>query len=273
MPAKSKRTNKNQPNRGRKANTRPRPKPKPGPEVDAMRWPKARQLALAAFVVILGSGIAYVVASQTPDTWESVSELEYRGNSFVETAAISAASRTEIEGVALQYDLTADDVEERFVVRQIPNSEVLELRYRDEDRARALDVLSSLTDVIIDRATNSGLETQIEIVQDELERVRTDRDARRSDVDAIDAETDTSTDASASAAVEEIAVLSGQVADLELRLVDLQLRRVEEAPVIVTAPYTTTEPVGPKPMQAAVLGAVAGFAVALALLLAATRQK
>jgi len=228
-------------------------------------------IAFAVLLVLLGGVAAFVISAQSAELWEARAELEYRGQSFVETAAISAASRTEIASVAAEFGLPVDDVEERFLVVQAPNSQILELRFHDEDRDRSLALLGEMTDAVVARSGDSGLEAQILLVQQELDRLQTNLDTRRAAIEGLSAAAPTTP--AVTADIEQIVVLSRQVADLELRLVDLELREVEEAPVVVTAPYLVSEPSAPNPFRRAMLGALAGLGFAVASLVVIAKRR
>lgn len=227
-------------------------------------------IAFAILLVLLGGVAAFVISSRSVEVWEAKAELEYRGQSFVETAAISAASRTDIARVADEFGLPVDDVEERFLVVQAPNTQILELHFYDEDRDRSLAVLGEMTDAIVAQSGDSGLATQILLVEEELDRVQADLDTRRAAIDGLPV---APTSPAVTADVEQILVLSRQIADLELRLVDLELREVEEAPVVVTAPYLLSEPSAPNPIRRAMMGALAGLAFAVASLVVIAKRR
>lgn len=226
-------------------------------------------VAAAFALIVLSAGIAYVVGSQSAEVWSARSEIEYRGQAFVETAALTASSRTALAEVAQRFDVPIDEITDSFTVAQAPNTEVIQLEFQAENDTQVLDILDALTTAFIDRSGDRGLGARIELVQAELDRLQSLLDLRSASVNALDPESVASPAAASS--IDELGVLRDQIADLEIRMVDLRLEQIEEAPIVVTAPYLDPEPASGAPLRTAALGALAGAAVAAAAAVALKR--
>ena len=118
------------------------------------RFSLRMQLVILALAPILvGSVIAFVVASLSPTLFAARSEIVVnvatmdwsRAERFLATQLIIAKARTTLEPISLAYKIPLRDLQKDVKVELIGSSDVIAIQYANSDPALALDVVKALT--------------------------------------------------------------------------------------------------------------------------------
>ncbi len=209
--------------------------------------------------------VAYLWSASKPDVFAARSEIQYGGDTWVETQAEALRSEDLYLPIAAAEGIEPTDFVENLVAGQVPGTQILGIEYHSRDAQQALRIVSTYTDTYMERF-------YIEPVS-EAERILSSRigvlETELADVEAADiAAALTNTDpnptaeqlqyrAQATSIRLELGSLKEQLTDAELET----LRLSNDQPTVSTAPFILDEPVEPKPVKRAVLGGLLGAAL------------
>ncbi len=236
-------------------------------------WRTLLGIVLASIVVTaVCAQIAYGLATLQPNVWEARSEIEYRGQAWVETASAELSSRSRIEVVAAEYNIPIKKFEERLTAGAVPGTQLLAYSYRDEDPNVALGVVQRLTDSYLAPPETSSADSVQRIV-DEIDELNAQLEGAKVELAAASGPVELPASSAERVAESEVNRLQNLLTTAEDRLLEAELAQISEAdemPGVVTAPYVLPEPVEPKPLRRAALGVIVGLlcsAVLAALIL------
>lgn len=227
-------------------------------------------------VVALGAEVAYLWASSRPDVWLARSEIEYRGVSWVETQSVAVNSRSLTEPIADSFGISLIDFQRRLTAGQVPGTEVIRVDFRGEDQAQNVEIVRAYTSAYMDGLSDDSLTRGVDLIEAELESLRVELAVAEADLAALPpVRPDAVTPTEQLELRSRTQMLREQISQLEVRQVEKELQRIDQElnrPVIISAPHSLPEPIEPKPLRRAVLGALAGALVASALAYALVRS-
>ncbi|MDI2029617.1 hypothetical protein QFW96_13385 [Saccharopolyspora sp. TS4A08] len=216
----------------------------------ALLWPK--EYAARA-------DILYEISTEKPTGF-------LREDRSLTTQLVTLRSRQVLGPVAVANGVPVENIEKQVTISLLDSSEIIQVEARAGDR----DTAQNLTRDIVDRyqqvvRTQDGnqaagyLNTQLSQVQGGLAKARTDLESQRAQ------------QAYSGIGTAKLAAAEAQVQDLSDREQNLR-RQLDEITVaqmdaprteVVVPPYGVPDPVSPRPVFAAVSGALAAFVVAL----------
>lgn len=220
--------------------------------------------ALLAGIVIMGvtAQMAYLAESLQEEVWMSRAEVEYRGNSLVETIAVAMNSPGVWGPIAVQNEIPIKDFEERYRAEVVGGTQALSVEFESTDPVLAQKVVSEVIEsfllqfaIVDDSEQNLTLEEYLDnlratesdllgVLGNTDELTRNEQIDRRNELIAV-----------RQAITQILLRLDGRFTDLEV-LSELQ-------PRVISDPYVLPEPIEPEPVKMAVVGAGAGGLLAV----------
>ena len=236
-----------------------------------------RLLALVLAMVMLGAAAGYVGALLWPKEYAARADILYeistekptgflREDRSLTTQLVTLRSRQVLAPVALANGVPVERIEKQVTISLLDSSEIIQVEARAGDR----DTAQNLTRGIVDRyrqvvQTQDGneatgyLNTQLGQVQDGLAKARTQLSSQR-------AQQGYGATGSAQLASTEAQVqgLSDREQNLRRQLDEITVAQMNAPRTeVVVPPYGVPDPVSPRPVFAAVSGALAAFVVAV----------
>lgn len=236
-----------------------------------------RLLALVLAMVMLGAAAGYVGALLWPKEYAARADILYeistekptgflREDRSLTTQLVTLRSRQVLAPVALANGVPVERIEKQVTISLLDSSEIIQVEARAGDR----DTAQNLTRGIVDRyrqvvQTQDGneatgyLNTQLGQVQDGLAKARTQLASQR-------AQQGYGATGSAQLASTEAQVqgLSDREQNLRRQLDEITVAQMNAPRTeVVVPPYGVPDPVSPRPVFAAVSGALAAFVVAV----------
>jgi len=235
-------------------------------------------VAITLFTVLLtflAAGGAYLVADRGDTVYGARAEIVFDAGSVDSTAqserlmanqVVVARSRGVLAPVAASTGVAVTELEDALSASVVGESSVVRLTVSSPDPAQATRLVEAIADAYVAEVAKNAM-SEAETFLDQSIGAVNDEQARVAErLVAIDA---AQPDADAPATAEERLLelqaenLFQQLGVLQSRLVDAQLQAGERArATLVGSPYALDEPLGPKPSQAAAIGALAGLAIA-----------
>ena len=220
--------------------------------------------ALLAAVVIMGitAQLAFLAESAQEEVWLARAEVEYRGDSLVETIAVAMSSPGVWGPIAVQNGISIEDFEKHYRAEVVGGTQALGVEFEDPDPQLAQRVVSEVIEsfllqftVVDDTEQNETLERYLEnlrATEDELllildegnELTRNEQIDRRNELIGV-----------RQAITQILLRIDGRATDQEL------LSEVQ--PRVISEPYVLPEPIEPEPLKMAVVGAGAGGLLAV----------
>ena len=236
-----------------------------------------RLLALVLAMVMVGAAAGYVGALLWPKEYAARADILYeistekptgflREDRSLTTQLVTLRSRQVLAPVALANGVPVERIEKQVTISLLDSSEIIQVEARAGDR----DTAQNLTRGIVDRyrqvvQTQDGneatgyLNTQLGQVQDGLAKARTQLASQR-------AQQGYGATGSAQLASTEAQVqgLSDREQNLRRQLDEITVAQMNAPRTeVVVPPYGVPDPVSPRPVFAAVSGALAAFVVAV----------
>ncbi len=229
--------------------------------------PSWRVLLGAALVGVVIMGLtaqaAYLTERLQADVWLARAEVEYRGDSLVETIAVAMNSPGVWGPIAVEYGYDIKDFSEDYRVEVVGGTQALSVEFEDTDPERAKAVVSDVIDafiaqftVIDDSRPNDTLERYLEglrVTETDLLTTLASPDALTRN-EQVDRQNELI--AVRQAITQVLLRLDGRAEELD------QLEQLQ--PRVISAPYVLPEPIEPEPEKMAVVGAGAGLMLSLA---------
>ena len=242
-----------------------------------------RFLAYALAIVIACGALAYGVSAMGTKTYGARTTIYYPLNAALSTGsflredrALSSAmvdmeSHRVLDPVAAQFHLTFDALAKKEIVSVLQDSEVIQIEVDDRSASQAKSIAGAIASSYLkqvpnqDETTAAFLNKQIAGINNQLGTLQTqfnDLESRRQSQASITNPNPPESPAELSVQ-SQINNLNGQVTTLQGRLdavtvYNLQQPHIEQQ----TPPYTLSGPIAPKPMRAALAGALAGIMLA-----------
>lgn len=232
------------------------------------RLPSWRTLLGLVFTTIAITSLcglgAYVASSELEqERWEAASQIEYRGEAWVETAAAEAGSRSRVEPIADLYGIEFKEFDERLTAGAVPGTQLLEYRFEDPVPARALDIVTSLTDAYL-KTSPSSKSDAVTRLEEEVVDLQGQLVARKAELNAVAGPVGVEPSAVERIAETEVVRVQELLTEAQDKLLVAELAVIAEEdlqPVVVAAPYLSDEPVAPKPERRAAFGVLAGLLI------------
>ena len=226
-------------------------------------------IALFATVVVgLSTQLAYAVADRGPTMFAAQAQVQYQGTSWVETQSERVKSRTLLEPVAIAHDIPIEEFEDNWEAGQVPGTQILQFAYRDPDVDTALSVVESVTArYLADAEVLASAPNPALVAYEDLEASLIDEltmiEAAIEDIAGRVADEPTT---ELNALYQEKTSIRAAIDSVRLAKINLGIfDRSELVPVLVTEPFTLTDPVAPLPARQAVLGFLGGSVAAVGL--------
>ncbi len=222
--------------------------------------------ALVAGLLIMGAtgAMAFVAESLQEEVWLARAEVEYRGNSLVETIAVAMNSPGVWGPIAIQNDISIKEFQKHYRARVVGGTQALAVEFEDPDPALAQKVVSEVIEsfliqfaVVDDTEQNETLEEYLdnlratesdllEILNNTEDLTRNEQIDRRSELIAV-----------RQAKTQIFLRLDGRYTDLEIIN--------EQQPRVISDPYVLSKPIEPEPLKMAVVGVGAGGLLAVSV--------
>ena len=183
-----------------------------------------------------------------------------------------------LEPLARRHGLTLEELEDNVEVTVLPRTALIQVSVKDELPSRALAVADVLTGQLL---TDSALERSVVIAQTteaDLAQVNVDVATLQAQIDKIAAEEPnmvsiggefeqraidaTGRQARLDNLITQLREKLARRSDLEVKREAQQVDTLSRQPELVTATQLRPDPVGPRPVRDAALGAVAGSVLA-----------
>ncbi len=232
-------------------------------------------------VVLAGvcAQIAYGLESLRPDVWQARTQIEYRGNSWLETQDVAVQSNSFKSEIAEKYDIPIKDFEERLEAGQVPGTQTIQIDYFDQDAELALNVVTDYQQLYLEDVTErlapetvTTLEAELAALEDELATAQ-DELSRMTNPNGVGLSVEMQDKQS------EIGTLRTRISEIERSLLDLELDELNNTrvPRVTAEPFVFDEPFIPRPRRMAIVGFVLGALIGLSVLVwkwwvAATRE-
>lgn len=237
----------------------------PGPP----SWRVIFNALLAGLVIMGATGVmAYLAESLQEEVWLARAEVEYRGNSLVETIAVAMNSPGVWGPIAIENEISIKEFQKRYRAEVVGGTQALSVEFENPDPALAQKVVSEVIEsflvqfaVVDDSVQNDTLEEYLDnlratesdlllVLGDTEDLTRNEQIDRRNELIAV-----------RQSITQILLRLDGRFTDLEV-LSELQ-------PRVISDPYVLSEPIEPEPLKMAVVGVGAGglLAVSIAFLL------
>ncbi|CAA9432935.1 MAG: hypothetical protein AVDCRST_MAG66-3429 [uncultured Pseudonocardia sp.] len=243
------------------------PSPTPLRRLTSRQW---RQLTLMAVIlVLLGCAGGFGASALVPTRYAAQADVLYmltreqatgflREDRNITTQIVLMTSRTVLAPVAAEVGVPVEDLAASVQAAVLDESEVIHVELTDSDPARAQRLLEQILVRYIDISNNDErsrmrdyLESELTIVLERIKEVRGLGQARQL----------------------ELAPLVDREQSIRTQLDDFRLTDLAgPAAQVLVAPYTSTEPVSPKPLVATATGAAGGLVVALLVLAVLARR-
>jgi capsular polysaccharide biosynthesis protein len=250
-----------------------------------------RYLAIALVIVLACAGIAYGVSAAGTKSYGARTTIYYplnaalsSGSFLREDRALSSAmvameSHAVLDPVASQFHLSFDALSKKEIVTVLQDSEVIQIEVDDRSATQAKSIAGAIAASYLrqvpneDAITEAFLNKQIASYNTQLGTLTTqfnDLEARRQSQASVTNPNPPESPAELSVQ-SQITNINGQVTTLQGRLDAVTVDNLSQPQIEQqTQPYVLSSPVSPKPMRAALAGALAGImlaAVALTYLL------
>ena len=222
--------------------------------------------ALMAGLLVMGAtgATAFLAESLQEEVWLARAEVEYRGNSLVETIAVAMNSPGVWGPIAIQNDISIKEFQKHYRAEVVGGTQALGVEFEDPDPVLAQKVVSEVIEsflvqfaVVDDSAQNETLEDYLdnllatesdllELLDDTDNLTRNEQIDRRNELIAV-----------RQAKTQIFLRLDGRFTDLEI--LD------EQQPRVISDPYVLPKPIEPEPVKMAVVGVGAGGLLAVSM--------
>jgi uncharacterized protein involved in exopolysaccharide biosynthesis len=244
--------------RGGKAGSVAGPNSPPRRRLSNRQW--AWLTALLLVLTALGGGAGYLTASQLPTLYAARADVLYsltreqptgflREDRNLSTQLVLLESRTVLEPVSVEWDMSVGDLTDAFDATVVSESEVIEVSLTDEDPARAEGLLDAILARYLQVSNNDDRAEVRDYLDEQLRDVLTLILMLRSAPQGREGEL--------AALVQREQWLRTQLD--ELRFSDLAGPSAQ----VLVDPYVDADPVSPRPGITTAAGAASGLLVAL----------
>lgn len=238
--------------------------PVAGAENEGPSWRVLLGTALMALVVIgLTAQSAFVIEKLSEEVWLARGEVEYRGDSLVETIAVAMNSPGVWGPIAVQHGIDIEEFQKHYRAVVVGGTQVLSVEFEHPDPDVAMEIIDEVIQAFIlqftqvdDSQPNETLNSYLEALRGTESELLVALDNR--ELLTRNAQVDRQNELIAvRQAITQVALrLDGRASELDL-LESLQ-------PRVISAPYLLPEPIEPEPLKMAVVGAGAGTLLAVA---------
>lgn len=259
---------------------------RPVRQVSKKSLPRLR-LGITAFVIVVIATVAgYVLSAVQPTTWGGRAQIQFvpGGETDAEserqlaTQRIMITSRPVLEPIAAAADTQVDELQQRVSVQSLGASEILEITVSDLRMEHARQTAGAIADAYVSvvASSNQGggaaAEAARSIIDDRIASVERELDTVQANLNKVNKRLARAGEdppprlSSDQRRLEDQAdELRGQHGDLQAQATDLQIDQVQSSrgsARLVSPAYVLEEPLGPRPLQAAAAGALAGLFLA-----------
>ncbi len=227
-------------------------------------WRTLLGLILAA-VAITGfcAEVAYLVSDAQPRQWEARSQIEYRGEAWVETAAEELSSQSRIRQIADANGIPIKRFTEDLRAGAVPGTQILQYGYIDHDANLALRVVDQLTQSYL-ADPDTSLSERVTRIETTVARLESQLEVAIAELEAVAAPPGSSASAAERVAEADVNRLADLLGESQGQLLAAELEVIaatDREPAVITEPFVLQEPAAPRPKQRAALGALAGLAL------------
>jgi capsular polysaccharide biosynthesis protein len=237
----------------------------------------------AVLVVLLATGAAYVVGGTGPERYAADVEVFFDpGRVDSQEADRSLATQVVvIEGpsvlgpVADASGQDFDDLTEMVSVSVVQGSQILRIRVVDEDAEVARVLAQDIAETYAGERPSAASDAAREFLQDRIDELDTVRIALQSELSEVQAAPPANRDQARERSLQdELQLVSQQQIALDAELIRLELEDIQAAGARVLAPARALEdPVEPRPVRSAAMGAVVGLLVAAGMVAGALQLR
>jgi len=253
-----------------------------------------RYVAYVALFVVLGAGMAYVIAALGETTYGARSEIYHeidealptgflRQDRTLSTQLVKIQSREVLLPVARAHGLTVDQLSNKLHASVLEDSEVLRIEIDDPSATRAKVLVGAITDQYLKTARSASNGNAQNYVRDQIAALDQQRDQLLQQANQLESARQaraTALNPSPPATPAQLLVqtqlqsLLDQRNALESRLDDITLDQIRQPQIQeLTKPYLLDSPVSPKPWRAAGAGALVGLFVAGVVVILLVRRQ
>jgi hypothetical protein len=236
----------------------------------------------AMLILIVGAEAGYLASYFQQAKYGARSEIYFeldnslpsgflRTDRALATQLVAIKSRETLLPVAQASKLTVNELSKKLHASIVTDSEVIRVEVDDPSRTRATALVSAITTQYLKTAksnANADAETFVKAQIADLDKRRDglNADAARLEASRLGRATLQNPNPAASpqqlSVQNELASVIDQRRDLERRLDEITLDRLKQPRIQqLTQPYLLDDPVSPKPLRAALAGALAAFAI------------
>lgn len=207
--------------------------------------------------------VAYLTERFSEEVWLARAEVEYRGDSLVETIAVAMNSPGVWGPIAIEYDIPIKDFEKRYRAEVVGGTQALSVEFEDPDPMQAQQVVNDVINAYLVQFTVIDDSVANETLEDYLDGLRT----TESDLLTVLSDTTNLTRNEQIDRQNELLAVRQAITQVLLRL-DGRATELDELalqqPRVISDPYVLPEPIEPEPLKMAVVGAGAGLMLAVA---------
>lgn len=229
--------------------------------------PSWRVLLGACIVALVIMGFtaqaAYVTERLSEEVWLARAEVEYRGDSLVETIAVAMSSPGVWGPIAVEYGIPIEEFEKRYRAEVVGGTQALSIEFEDPDREQAKLVVNDVIESFLAQFTVIDDSVANETLEEYLDGLRT----TESDLLTVLSDTTNLTRNEQIDRQNELLAVRQAITQVLLRLdgraTELDALALQQ-PRVISDPYVLPEPIEPEPLKMAVVGAGAGLLLAVA---------
>src|SRR3954470_8656534 len=225
-------------------------------------------LVWGLLVVLIGAEVGYLLSYFKEAQYGARSEIYYqldnslpsgflRQDRALSTQLVAIKSREVLAPVAQANGMTVKELTGKVHATVLEDSEVLQIEVDDPSRARAKALVGAVATGYLKKARTSTSLDQEKIVRANIATLSNERDTLQTELD--------SAAAGSTAATRINNELQDNAANLRAansQLNDVLIERTREPRIEqLTQPYVLDDPVAPKPIRAAIAGALASLAL------------
>ena len=129
-------------------------------------------LVAGFLIMVLTAGAAFATEYAQDEVWLATAEVEYRGDSLVETIAVALNSPGVWGPIALENDVTIKDFQEHYRAEVVGGTQALRVEFEDEDPAKAQRIVQQVIDSYIEQFAVVNNSVQIDTLERYLESLR-----------------------------------------------------------------------------------------------------
>lgn len=234
--------------------------------------PSTRKIIGLLLLTVVLAGVcaqaAYGLESLRPDVWQARTQVEYRGNSWLETQDVSVQSNSLKAPIAERYGVPIKDFNERLEAGQVPGTQTIQIDYFDRDADLALAIVTDLQAAYLAEVTERTASETMTILEEELADLEDELATAQDELSRMTNPNGVGLSVEQQDKQSEIGTLRVRITEVERTILDVELDELNNTrvPRVTAEPFVFDEPFTPRPGRMAIVGFVLGTLIGLSIL-------